>query len=186
MKFEVEQHPEFISWVSKEVHGAMHKAMLVTASRVVHRINTEIIPGISPHQPVDRGTARAGYRVETIGNRVYIVNHVLHALFMEEGVRAENVKPGRAMIAALAAWAKRKGLDVSKYQSSAMSTKRESLSIGSEPYTKLAWGIAKSMKKKGIFGAQNTPSGLQIIHKAMSNVKTWLSDEMKRELSKIR
>ncbi len=186
MKFEIEQHPEFVSWVSQEVHTAMHKAMLLTATRVVARINTEIIPNIHPHQPVDRGTARAGYRVESVGGKVFIVNHVLHSLFMEEGVRAENVKPGRAMIGALAAWAKRKGLDVSKYQTQAMGSKRESLSVSAEPYTKLAWGIAKSMKKKGIFGAQNMPSGLQIVHRAMSDVKTWLSDEMKRELAKIR
>src|SRR5689334_5872908 len=87
---------------------ALYAAMV----RGVSVIQTQIIPAKVP-QPVDRGLYRGGWRAEPymVGDQIMggdIFNVELWAIFIEKGVRAANVKIGRAMLRALAEWAVRK------------------------------------------------------------------------------
>lgn len=104
------------------------------AARGVQIIQTELIPARVP-QPVDRGLFRAGWRFFLDEDGAWLTNTEPHAGHVEHGVRAEHVKIGKRMIAALAEWAARKGL----------------ASAGEEAVS-AAWAIAKAMKRKGIFG----------------------------------
>lgn len=122
--------------------GRMSDAMLAgarrglrkAAERGVQKIVVEIIPSRSP-SPVDRGVYKAGWKTQVIDeDTVSIMNPETHAIFIEEGVRPENVKPGFAMRKALYEWVLRKGI---------ASNEQEAISI--------TWAIAMKMKKTGIF-----------------------------------
>ncbi len=130
--------------------------------RGVQDIVGRIIPSRSP-QPVDRAIYRAAWRVVDIDGGVAIENLSPHAVFIEEGVRAGNVKAGRAMIDALAAWAQRKGLATSG------------------DAVKIAWAIAMSMKRRGIFG----PRGLGILRELVNDrIDGFIREEVVREVEK--
>lgn len=134
------------------VRKAAGLALYSAALRGVSIIQTQLIPARVP-QPVDRGTYRAGWRAEPymLGDQIMggdIFNVELWAVFIEKGVRAANVKIGGAMLRALAQWAVRKGIV-----------------DGGEDPKQVAWAIARSMQKRGIFkGGQ----GLGILAELMS------------------
>lgn len=185
MRIDIQNHPEFTKWVGLGMQASMGQALLSTATRLVQVINTEIIPETQPNQPVDRGTYRAGWRVEAAEGKVFLVNTVKHAPIIEWGARAANIKVGRKMITALAAWVKRKGLakDRAKETSAIGKTfQKTSMPVSANPYTQAAWAIAMSMKKKGIFGGDKSPSGLMIVRRAMTRFDRFFSEEMKRSL----
>ena len=81
--------------------AAALRGLASAAQRGLQLVQAEIIPSRSP-QPVDRGVYRAGWRAVKIKDGYAVENLEPHAAFVEYGVRASNVKPGRAMIAALA------------------------------------------------------------------------------------
>jgi len=113
----------------------IYSAAVLTHQEIVVRL----IPGEKP-PPVDRGAYRAGWRVEMTEEGADIVNKVPQAAIIELGVRAANVKPGKAMIDALAEWARRKGL-------LGKGVRRDDPQLRG-----VAWAIATAMRKgKGIF-----------------------------------
>jgi hypothetical protein len=156
---------EFGKWLGKKMERVAQKAVLAVAHRVVNKITTQVIPAESP-QPVDRGAYRAAWRARKADGGAMISNTMPYASVIEYGARAENVKIGRAMIDALAAWVKRKGL-VGKG-----SSKAEARS--------LAWAIATTMKKKGIFNRGS--KGLRILEKALKGVEKLFGEELAREI----
>ncbi len=83
---------------------------------------------------------------------------------IEDGARAENIKVGKIMIDALEAWVKRKGIGKGEM----------------EP-RQIAWAIAISMKKRGIF---NGGKGLKILAKAVVGIDRWFAEELKREIER--
>lgn len=119
--------------MGRRIKTAAKKGLLSAAQRGVQVIVAELIPACVP-QPVDRGLYRAGWKAVPIKNGSVIYNPEPHAAFIEHGVRAANVKVGRAMIVALAEWARRKGLK--------------------DP-ERAAWGIAKAIKRRGLFTAKS-------------------------------
>lgn len=170
---------DFAKTIGSGLTGAMRRAMIRTAQRMLQDINTQLIPG-EPHPPVDRGIYRAGWRVEEVAGVVYLVNTVKHALFIEKGVRAANVKIGRKMIDALADWAKRKGIA----NAQAAKTKKSSasfLSVSANPYRKAAWAIAKSMAKKGIFNSSSR-EGMRIGERAVLKFRDYFPREFNAAL----
>lgn len=132
-------------------------------------IVSQIIPSRIP-QPVDRGVYRAGWRSGPIMKGGAIVggeiwNSETHAAFIEAGVRPENIRISRAMLNALAEWAQRKGFVPDAKQAQSM-----------------AWAIARSMKKRGIFG---NGKGLGILAELMSKrmpaiAETEITAELRR------
>ena len=138
------------------------KGLHAAALRGVQMIVTQIIPARSP-QPVDRGVYRSGWRPVLRADGADIENLEPHALFIEEGVRAANVKIGRPLIQALAEWAVRKRL----------ATPKNAVSV--------AWSIAKTMQRRGIFGQR----GLGVLRELVDNhLEQIIQEEVAREMEK--
>lgn len=153
--------------LADDMKAAAFKGLVNAGARCLQVIITEIIPKRVP-QPVDRGTYRAGWKLKLGTNYVEIFNDEPVAPIIEEGARASNIKPGRAMIRALASWALRKGL--ANDEASAL---------------KAAWAIAKTMQRKGIFN-RSGQQGLGILRELV----TWRADaiieqEVLRAIGKI-
>ena len=140
--------------------AAALRGLQSAAMRGVQVIQTEIIPSRVP-QPVDRSLYRGGWRFSFEPDGALIFNNEPHAPEVEFGVRAANVKIGKAMIQALAEWAVRKGL---------ASAGKEAVSA--------AWAIAKTMQRRGIFG-----QGLGILRELVRDrVHGIVTEEVVREL----
>lgn len=177
---------EFAKFVASGMRDAGKRGLLSAAVKIVGLIQHTIIPK-EPRQPVDRGLFRAGWRAEPTDKGADIVNSVPHALFVEEGVKAGNVKVGKKMIDALAEWVVRKGIAKKKalrtYGPAREGKKLRSVrGVDYGEARRIAWAIAMSMKKKGIF---NGGRGLHILDKAMTMAPTIVREEVEREVRKL-
>lgn len=187
--------------VQKASQKAMDRAVLSTAQRVVQHIQVVIIPG-QPRQPVDRGVYKAAWRAKAVKGGAIVYNSSPQAPLIEYGVRATNVKIGRKMIKALAEWARRKGL-VKTPKPKAPRVKADKSLFGKlkryaikkkilkkkKPVPppdvmaeRVAWGIAKGIKQRGIFG----PHGMRILEKAKEVIQKFIKEEIAREFEKMR
>ena len=162
------QAPAWVTVMGKEVREAAKKGLLSAAIRTVSHIQNEIIPK-EPRVPVDRGIYRAGWRAQKIPEGALVVNTVPHALFIEHRMKAGNVRAGQAMLAALTEWVRRKGLAGKG-------------SLAGAEARRIAWAIAMSMKRKGIFDGGK---GLHILEKATKQIPRFIDEEVKREISKL-
>lgn len=133
------------------------RGLASAALRGLQLVVAEIIPSRTP-QPVDRGVYRAGWRVVPIKDGSAIENLEPHAAFVEHGVRASNVKVGRAMIAALQEWARRHGFE--------------------DPLG-AAWAIARAMQRRGIFG-----TGHRIRGELNERLPAIVREEVAREMDR--
>ena len=160
--------PGYYDRMGKGVLEAARKGLRLAASRGLQKLVTGIIPSRSP-QPVDRGVYRAGWRVEQVDeDTVAILNPEAHAVFIEYGVRAENVKVGPALIAALKEWSLRKGF---------ASDEKEAIGM--------AWAIANNMKKRGIFN-RRSGNGLRILEELVDkHIHKFLKEEIAREIKRV-
>lgn len=170
MKFDIKQASALKKFLDTKTEKAMLEAVQAAGLRVVEDIQTTLIPGAKP-PPVDRGRYRAGWRMRPKKWGAEIANTVPHAVFIEDGVRAKNVKPGRKMIDALTAWVKRKGIVSGRGKGAALEARG------------VAFAIARSMKKKGIF---NRGKGFGILRRALLPVQGYIQRELKRAMAKIR
>jgi hypothetical protein len=166
---DLEEAPSWIDRLSPRIQKAALDGLYLAGLRGVGVIVSSIIPSRSP-QPVDRGIYRAGWgaaSVRRVGNKsVELTNSEPHAVFIEEGVRAQNVKIGRKMIQALSEWALRKGI---------AENQKEAVSI--------AWGIARNMKRRGIFN-RNGKDGLGILKELITSgrMKRIIDEELKEAI----
>lgn len=157
---------EYRQWLKKMKKGhreAGIRGVQSAALRLVQRIQTEIIPSVTP-QPVDRGLFRAGWRFTFMPDGALILNVEPHAPFIEFGVRSANVKIGRKMIAALTEWVVRKRL-----------------AAPGKDAVSAAWAIAKAAKRKGIFG-----TGLRILERAKAQAPDLIREEVSREIELLK
>jgi hypothetical protein len=161
----LEDASRFFGELGERMLAAARIGLVKAGERGLQKLVAEIIPSRSP-QPVDRGTYRAGWKTERVSRDVVaIFNPEPHAPFIEGGVRAENVKIGAAMIRALAEWALRKGI-----------ADDEQSAIG------VAWAIAKTMQKDGIFNPMGR-KGLGILRELNENfIDDILREEVSREM----
>lgn len=162
---ELDRADVWVAGVEKGMERAVVLGLRSAALRGVQEIVARIIPSRSP-MPVDRAVYRAGWRALFLPNGADIENLEPVAILIEEGVRAANVKPGRAMIKALAAWAIRKRIATA------------------EDAEGIAWAIAKTMQKRGIFGRG---MGLGILKELVEHhLEGFVQEEVARELEKVR
>ncbi len=153
--------------LGKEMQVAAYKGLVSAGARGLQVLVTEIIPKRIP-QPVDRGIYRAGWKLKVGPNYVEIYNDEPVSVIIEEGARAANIKIGKAMITALASWAQRKGF---------ASGPKEAISV--------AWAIAKTMQKKGIFN-RDGKNGLGILRELVEwRLDNIIETEVLRALGKI-
>jgi hypothetical protein len=164
--------------VGKEVRAAASRGLLAAAHRTVAHIVGSIIPSL-PHPPVDRGIYRAAWRAKKDGDGAVVENLAPHAGFIEYGVRAGSVKPGRAMIDALTKWVKRRGLG-GRVVTSSGGTRHVRASDAEA--RSIAFAIARSMQKRGIFA----PRGLRVLERAGKMIPHFISAEVAAEMHKMR
>lgn len=138
-----------------EMKAAAFRGLVSAGARGLQVLIVEIIPKRVP-QPVDRGTYRAGWKLRIGPDYVEIYNDEVVAPIIEDGARASNIKVGRAMLQALASWAMRKGL-----------------AGDPKDAMRIAWGIARTMQKKGIFN-RDGKQGLGILRELV----TWRLDNI--------
>lgn len=178
MRISLADAPAWITRLEKSLDHAAERGLVSAAHRLVNVIVTEIIPA-EPRVPVDRGIYRGAWRVRPQGRRaVLVANDSPHAVFIEDGVRGQNVKPGRAMIEALAKWAVRKGI-----AGAGNGRDAKGRYVGATVDSmRIAWAIAKSMQKKGIFDGGK---GLKIAAKAARRAPKILEEEVRAEIRKV-
>lgn len=170
MKFDLKQSKPLKTFLDTRMKKAQLEAVHAAGLQVVEDIQTRLIPGAKP-PPVDRGVYRAGWRMRPKKWGAEVANATPQAIFIEDGVRARNVKPGRKMIDALAAWVRRKGIVAGKGKNAKAQARG------------VAFAIAKSMRKKGIF---NRGKGFGILRRALLPVQSYIQRELKRAMAKIR
>lgn len=158
----------YFNRLSDSMMRGARRGLRKAGERCVQKIVAEIIPSRSP-EPVDRGTYKAGWKTDVVDeNTVAVLNPEAHAAIIEYGARAENIKIGTAMLTALSEWAIRKGI---------ASDEEEALDV--------AWAIAKSMQKKGIFNNYKAGRGLHILGELIdSYAEDILREEVSREINR--
>lgn len=150
---------------------AAEKGLYSAGLRLVEHITTEIIPQTNP-EPVDRGMYRAGWRATRLPGEGCLVSNTLpYAPIIEYGARGANIKIGRKMIDALAKWVMRKGL-----------TGNTKGKARADEARQIAWAIAMSMKRTGIF---NGGKGLRVLERASKRIPAFMKEEIARELKKL-
>ncbi len=162
-EIKIELAPALFAKYGDRLKAAAVRGVYSAALRGVQDIVGRIIPSKVP-VPFDRGPYKAGWKALPEPEGASITNPEVHALFIEEGVRASNVKIGRAMIFALAAWASRKGL------------------VTKGKPEDVAWAIAKNMKKRGIF---NGGKGFHVLGELMDNyLNAYIEEEVAAEIAR--
>ncbi len=175
-----------------KVQDALRAGLLSAGYKIVENIQTALIPTGGSHPPISgRGIYKAAWRVKKSDRGVDIYNTSPQAVFIEYGVRAGSVKIGRAMISALAAWVRMKGIGGKTVVS--RSGKESFRKPGQDEAESIAWAIAKNMQKKGIFnvgGFIPGKNGLRVLEYAVKTaiskgvVAREIQDEIKRRLGK--
>jgi hypothetical protein len=165
----LEQAPAWVGRLEGELKRAALRGLYSAAQRMVGVVGETIAN--ESRVPVDRGIYKAGWRARALPDGATYSNATPHGVLIEDGVRADHVKPGRQMIDALAAWVVRKGLVGAARGVEAAAEGR-----------RIAWAIAKSMQKKGIF---NNGGGLKIMAKANRRLPAILEEEVRREIERM-
>ncbi len=172
-KVDVSKAGPVIDKLDAEAKKAFDRAALSAGHRLVSYIVNTVIP-VEKLPPVDRGIYRAGWKVKPIPGGAYVYNAAPHATFIEDGVRAENVKPGKKMIEALTLWVMRKKLVKQKGKGPAAKAAQE------QQARAVAWAIVMAMKRKGIFRGH----GYKILKRALINLPRYIKEEIAREALK--
>lgn len=167
----IDRAPDWVKKLQGDLKKAAMRGLYSAAQRGVEIMQTEIIPA-EPRVPVDRGIFKAGFRVKKIAKGFLIFNRAPHAVVVDQGVRAQNVKIGRAMIDALAKWVIRKGLTGNARGAEKSAQGRN-----------IAWAIAKSMQRRGIF---NQGKGLMLMAKLRKRLPAVIEEEVRREIREMK
>ena len=176
--FTIEESDKFLNAIAVTMREASMRGLQSAALRTVNHIVTVTIPAIIP-EPTSRGIYKAAWHVEPLPNGYMVVNSLAHAIFIEYGVRAENVKIGRKLIESLTEWVRAKniGATVTTTKSGLRKVKKATV----EEATSIAWAIAKTMKKRGIF---NNGQGWHVLGEATKNAPRFIREEVARELKR--
>lgn len=157
--------PEWLRKSGDLVKKAAILGMRTAAARSVTHIQTVIIPNtrlssgrLAP--PVDTRAYTAGWRAKPL-DKGALITHINQriAAIIEHGVKARNVKIGRAMLTALASWALRKRI---------VTTTAEAAQI--------AWAIAKTFEKNGM-------EGRKVLERAQPEIRMFIRREVARNIS---
>ena len=178
--FDISQTDEIAEFVGRHLKAAVSRGLMSAAFRLIGIMQNEIIPAEDPPPILSRHYA-GGWIPEVQDNGdVHIKNTMPYASVIEWGARAENIKPGRAMIDALTEWVITKGIVArGKTPSQKAQSQVEARQI--------AWAIAMAMKGtekitgKGIFN-RNGQKGLRIAEKASKRAPEIVEKEVAREV----
>lgn len=189
--YTIEEADKWLNVVALNMKGAALKGLYSAALRMQQHIVINIIPSITP-EPTARGTYKAAWRTVRLPNGAEVVNTLFQAILIEKGVRAENVKIGRKLIDALVEWIHIKGIGAHTTVTVAPSGKNSKTRSGITITTtvtkaadaearQIAWAIAQSMRKHGIF---NRGKGWNVLGRATKLAPQFIREEVARELKK--
>jgi hypothetical protein len=176
--YSIREAGNWLKAADEESNAAMLRGLNAAALRLVQHIQTVVIPGITP-EPVARGAYKAAWRAERLPNGAEVVNTTIQSIFIEYGVKPGNVHISRKMIEALAAWVRMKGIG-GRFKVSKTGVVRLHRASKDEAID-IAWAIAKSMQKHGIFRAG---MGLKVLETAGKSAPMFIRQEVERELKK--
>jgi hypothetical protein len=164
--------PTFFQGVAKDLRKIARDCALTACARGAEELQVKIIPSLKPHPPINRRLYLNSWRYEFTKNGARLFNREKVAPLIEFGVRAENVKIGRAMIAALSEWVAMKNL-LKDNSNASVEDRQATKSVQS-----VAWAIAKKMKRRGIF---NNGQGFHVLDAVMPTlIKTFQDTWAKR------
>ncbi len=175
--FDLSQYEDLARWLKDSTADGVRKGLASAGFRLVGIIQNEIIPA-EKVPPIFDGHYRASWKVETTDQGADVFSESPIAGIIEHGVQAANVKIGRAMLDALAEWARRKGIS-GNYAPG----KRSSPGAHAEG-RQIAWAIARSMQGTpakpgtGIFN-RDGQQGLQIAKKAALRIRDFVEEEVR-------
>lgn len=164
VKIDIAAAPGWIKMLEGKRRQAARRGLISAGHQMVSVIQNEIIPS-EPRVPVDRGIYRGAWKVKPEEWGALVWNSAPHAPIVEDGARAENVKVGRAMIDALTEWVLRKKLATDQTEA-----------------RHVAWAVAQSMKRNGIF---DMGKGLKIMAKAARRLPEMIVKEVTAELKRV-
>ena len=166
----------FVSNMTDEMRVKAVRGLRLAAVRGLQTIQTVIIPSRTP-QPVDRGIYRAAWKVASIPDGAELYNDSPVGPIIEGGVRAANVKIGKALIDALTAWVIRKRL-----VKPVISKKQPSMIAAA---TAMAWAIAKAARQGKGFHNPNPSGGLRIMQELNDRyIRDFVRESVTRELER--
>ncbi len=171
--FELKDYEKLARWLDSGLEDGVHKGLVSAGFRLLGVIQNEIIPSLKP-PPIFDGAYRAAWKVETVKDGSEVYNDMPYAPVIERGAKAENIKPGRAMIDALAEWARRKGL-------TGHAPGERSSADAYAASRSIAWAIARAMQKKGIFN-RDGKEGLRVAEKAAVKGREFVEEEVREEV----
>jgi hypothetical protein len=173
--------PMWVQHLTEELHEAAIRGMQSAGLRLLQHIQVTVIPstrdertGMGP--PVDRGAYRASWRKRDVSNGSVVESTLPYASIIELGARPENVKIGKAMIDALTDWVIRKGLAGKRPGNDSSGEYRSQA-------RNIAWAIAVSMKKAGIFSGGK---GLRVLERAAVEAPRFIKEEVTREIERVK
>jgi hypothetical protein len=179
-KITLDEAPEWVMELREELREASIRGLQSAALRLLQHIQVTVIGSTRDERtgrgpPVDRGAYRASWRSRKVPTGSIVESTIPYAAVIEFGAKPENIVIGRAMIGELTEWVIRKGL----------AGKRPRGGAQAEFYVEarnIAWAIAVSMKKLGIF---NQGKGLRVLERASKEIPRFVKDEVERELARF-
>jgi hypothetical protein len=175
ISFDIQDAGKLTRYVGERLDLAKRRGAVAAGQRLVQVITSEIIPREDP-PPIDQRAYVAGWDSQPTRDGADVFNTAPHAAVIETGARASAIKPGRAMVNALAEWAVRKGLlGTGKGSIQGRSQEAEAQSM--------AWAIIQNMRKKGIFNRGS--EGLHIAAKAAKRAPAILAEEIRAEIEQL-
>jgi hypothetical protein len=172
---DIEDSDRLTRHLAEQIAGVKKRGLLSAAGRLVQVIQTELIPHENP-PPVDQAIYKDAWDFQETAEGAAVFNTAPHAAVIEYGARAENIKPGRAMVRALSEWVVRKGLVPKTGNIQDQAGEKGALSV--------AWAIITSMKRRGIFNRDR--EGLRIAEKAAARAPALIAEEIRAELRELR
>jgi hypothetical protein len=169
----IHRAPAWVALLGEDMRKKAHNGLVLAAQRAVGIVQNEIIPQMK-QPPIDTDAYRGAWRATKTTEGAHIGNSMPYADIIEQGARAENIKIGRKMIEALTAWVLRKGF-VPKARGTRAKVAAQSEAVG------IAWAIAKSMQKKGIFN-RDGQRGLHVLDKIAIQLPKIIAEEIKEAL----
>lgn len=184
MIFNIRDIGAFTDFTHTQIYEAGKRGVLSAAIRLVQVIHTELIPAEDP-PPIDQHFYEAGWRYVETAKGADVFNDMPYASVIEYGARADQIKPGKRMIDALAEWVVRKGFTPKTEGNIQATADIDKAARG------MAWAIAMSMMgfgdrgkypRRGIFNRDEGEGGLRIAEKAAARAEALIREEITAEI----
>jgi len=178
--FDIGQVPQIMAAIDDGMKGKVLDGLLSAAYRLQGYIQGEYIPSL-PRPPVGiRGAYKAGWKVKPLSDGALLFNDVPYAPMIEQGVRPGATHIGRAMIDAIERWVRFRALGGHSETRTTRAgvTKRTWKKATDSERRSIAWAIAKSIVKRGLW----QPRGIRALEAADKLAAQFVREEILKAL----